>query len=91
MTGVQTCALPIYHIELAEHNVLLAEGLAAESFLDMRDGSKYANRSGPTRLYPDYSARIWEAFGCARLVVAGPELEAARALVAGFAAERVAA
>jgi hypothetical protein len=57
----------------------------------MRDSSKYANRPGPTRLYPDYSARIWEAFGCARLVVAGPELVEARALVAGFAAERVAA
>jgi hypothetical protein len=34
---------------------------------------------------------MWEAFGCARLVVAGPELEAARALVAGFAAMREAA
>jgi hypothetical protein len=88
---MQVDRVTYHHIELAEHNVLLAEGLAAESFLDMRDGSKYANRSGPTRLYPDYSARIWEAFGCARLVVAGPELEVARALVAGFAAERVAA
>ncbi len=80
-----------HHIELAEHNVLLAERLPAESFLDMRDGSKYANRPGPVRLYPDYSARIWEAFGCARLVVTGPELATAQALVAEFAAERVAA
>ena len=39
-----------HHIELAEHDVLLAEGLPAESFLDMRDGSKYANRAGPARL-----------------------------------------
>jgi hypothetical protein len=80
-----------HHIELAEHDVLLAEGLPAESFLDMRDGSNYANRPGPVRLYPDYAARMWEAFGCARLVVTGPELEAARALVAGFAAEQLAA
>jgi hypothetical protein len=28
-----------HHIELAEHNVVLAEGLPAESFLDMRDRS----------------------------------------------------
>jgi hypothetical protein len=55
----------------------------------MRDGSNYAKRPGPARLYPDYSARMWEAFGCARLVVAGAELEAARALVAGFAAALV--
>jgi T5SS/PEP-CTERM-associated repeat protein len=80
-----------HHIELAEHDVLLAEGLPAESFLDMRDGSNYANRPGPTRLYPDYSARIWEAFGCARLVVTGPELAVARALVTGFAAGQQAA
>jgi hypothetical protein len=37
------------------------------------------------------SARVWEAFGCARRVVTGPELAAALALVAGVAAERVAA
>jgi len=70
-----------HHIELAEHDVLLAEGLPAESFLDMRDGRNYPDRPGPVRLYPDYTARMWEAFGCARLVVTGPELDAARALV----------
>jgi autotransporter passenger strand-loop-strand repeat protein len=74
-----------HHIELSEHNVLLAEGLPAESFLDMRDGTNYANRPGPVLLYPDYSARMWEAFGCARLVVTGPELSETRALVAGYA------
>jgi hypothetical protein len=71
-----------HHIELAQHDVLLAEGLPAESFLDMRDGTNYANRAGPVRLYPDFSARMWEAFGCARLVATGPEIVAARALVA---------
>jgi hypothetical protein len=76
------------HLELAEHDVLLAEGLPAESYLDMRDGSNYANRPGPLRLYPDYAARMWEAFGCARLIVTGPGLAAARALVASFAAQR---
>jgi T5SS/PEP-CTERM-associated repeat protein len=80
-----------HHIELAQHNVLLAEGLPAESFLDMRDGSNYANRPGPIRLYPDFSARMWEAFGCARLVVTGPELSAARAMVAGLASVQKAA
>jgi hypothetical protein len=65
--------------------------LPAESFLDLRHGSNYANRPGPVRLYPDFSARMWEAFGCARLVVTGPELEAARALVARFVAEPEAA
>jgi len=80
-----------YHLELPRHDVLLAEGLPAESFLDMRDGSYRANRPGPVRLYTDYSLRMWEAFGCARLVVTGPELAAARMLVEGFAAIQTAA
>jgi autotransporter passenger strand-loop-strand repeat protein len=80
-----------HHIELAQHDVLLAEGLPAESFLDLRDGANYANRPSPTRLYPDYSARMWEAFGCARLIVTGPELDAAHALVARLAMDQAAA
>ncbi len=80
-----------HHIELAEHDVLLAEGLPVESFLDIKDGRNYPDRAGPVRLYPDYTARMWEAFGCARLVVTGPELAAARALVAGFAGQQEAA
>jgi hypothetical protein len=74
-----------HHVELAAHDVLLAQGLPAESYLDLKDGSNYANRPGPVRLYPDYAARMWEAFGCAPLIVTGPELEAARDLVASFA------
>ena len=91
ITQVPVARVTYHHIELAEHNVLLAQGLPAESFLDMRDGPSYASRPGPARLYPDYAARMWEAFGCARLVVTGPELEAARALVQSLAAERNAA
>ena len=80
-----------YHIELPQHGVVLAQGLPAESFLDMKDGSNYANGAGPIRLFPDFTARMWEAFGCAPLIVTGPELDAARALAAGFATEREAA
>jgi hypothetical protein len=31
---------------------------------------------------------MWEAFGCARLIVVGPDLDGARALVGRFAANR---
>jgi autotransporter passenger strand-loop-strand repeat protein len=91
ITQVPTDHVTYHHLELPAHDVLLAEGLPAESFLDLRDGSNYANRPGPIRLYPDYSARIWEAFGCAKLVVTGSELQAARTLVAGVASARAAA
>ena len=79
------------HIELPQHDVVLAHGLPAESFLDVKHGMNYGRGDGPIWLYPDYAARMWEAFGCARLIVAGPELVAARALVAGFSTRRDAA
>jgi hypothetical protein len=34
---------------------------------------------------------MWEAFGCARLIVTGPELAAVRAMVEGFAPGQAAA
>ena len=62
-----------WHFALRQHGVVLAEGLPAESFLDIRNGQDYGRDPGP--------ARMWDAEGCAKLVVAGPELAAARALV----------
>jgi hypothetical protein len=78
---IATDRVTYYHLELAQHDVLLAQGLPAESFLDMRDRSNYANTSGSIRSYPDFSVRMWEAFGCAPLVVTGAELNAARELI----------
>jgi hypothetical protein len=80
-----------YHIELPNHDVVLAEGLPVESYLDTGDRSSFASTAGPVQLFPDFSAQMWEALGCARLVVTGPELDAARALLASFAVEQEAA
>ncbi len=76
---------------LARHDVILAHGLPANSFLGMIDASNHANRPALVHPYPDYLARMWEAFGCARLVVAGSKLAAARALVERCAAVQEAA
>jgi hypothetical protein len=70
-----------YHVELPRHDVLLAQGLPAESYLDVRDRSDFANGPGPVQLYPDFASRMWEAYGCAPLVVTGVGLERARAVV----------
>jgi hypothetical protein len=91
ITQVPVDQVTYYHIELPRHDVVLAQGLPAESFLAVKDGSDYANAAGPVRLCVDVSAGMWEAFACARLVVTGPELAAARALVGGFATSRAAA
>jgi collagen type I alpha len=70
-----------YHVELPRHAVVLAEGLAAESYLDTGDRSNFANPNGAIALYPDFASRIWDAAGCAPLVVTGAELEAAQGWV----------
>jgi hypothetical protein len=71
---MRVAAVTYYHIELAQHDVLYAEGLEVESYLDTVD---LPLRVGP-RSSPGVLAQAWEALGCARLVVTGPEVEAAR-------------
>ncbi len=67
-----------FHVELARHAVILAEGLTVESYLDTGDRSSFSNRGGVVALHPCFSADMWEALGCARLVVTGKELVAIR-------------
>jgi hypothetical protein len=78
-----------YHVELARHDLVLSEGLPTESYLDTGDREKF-NCAGIrislypdffAPLYPDQSSLIWEAKGCAPLVVTGPEVVAARKLL----------
>lgn len=74
-----------FHVELADgaggavHDVLLAEGLACESFLDTGNRRAFANGDGPAMLHADFALRTWEAKACAPLVVQGPGLAAIRA------------
>lgn len=80
-----------FHVELADgtgeavHDVLLAEGLACESFLDTGNRNAFANGDGPAMLHADFARRAWDARACARLVVDGPELAAIRAALLGRA------
>ena len=66
------------HIELPRHDVVLAEGLSVETFLDTCNGSIFANRAGTVVLHPDFGSRLWEAEGCAPLVIVGPALSTVR-------------
>jgi hypothetical protein len=79
---VDLAAVIYYHVELDRHDVLLAEGLPVESYLDTGDRGNFANGDGPVALHPDFASRAWEASGCAPLMVTGPEVDAARYLVA---------
>jgi hypothetical protein len=43
-----------HHIELAQHDIVLAEGLAAESFLDTGSRGMFETETGAMRLHPDW-------------------------------------
>jgi hypothetical protein len=73
-----------YHIELRRHDVLLAEGLPAESYLEAGAREAFAECDGAIRLHADFAptvdrfAMLWETEGYAPLVVAGSALERVR-------------
>jgi hypothetical protein len=72
-----------FHVELDAHDVVLANGLAAESFLDVGNRAGFANGGQPMMLHPDFacpdSARaVWEAYACAPDLPRGDELTALR-------------
>jgi autotransporter passenger strand-loop-strand repeat protein/ELWxxDGT repeat protein len=82
-TIVQEAAgrITYWHVECAQHDVLLAEDLPAESYLDTGNRDAFVE-AGATSLHPDFAigARdVWEQFACRPLVESGPALDAARA------------
>nr|MDA8251853.1 Hint domain-containing protein [Rhodospirillales bacterium] len=70
-----------WHVELDRHDVILAEGLPAESYLDTGNRDAFAN-AGPghaVALHPDFARGIWRAEACAALATDGPALARVRA------------
>ena len=74
-----------WHVELDRHDVVLAEGLPVESFLDTGNRGAFSGEIGAPAAF---AFGRWEAAGCAPLVLGGPRLTAA---VARLAAEPAAA
>lgn len=80
-TIVQEAARTItyYHVEAPAHDVLLAEGLPCESYLDTGNRGSFANGGPATDLHPDFARAAWESGGCAPLLTGGAALAALRA------------
>ena len=76
-----------HHIELERHDLLLAEGLAAESYLDTGNRAAFAGGGPALDLHPDFARRIWAASGCAPLVERGAALAQARRVLLRRAAQ----
>ena len=66
-----------FHVELDRHDVLLAEGLPTESYLDTGNRAQFANGAAHMTLHPDFSPLSWDA-ACAPLCTGGPLVLVAR-------------
>jgi serralysin len=77
------------HVELDSHDIVLAEGLTVETYLDTGNRAMFANAGTALLLHPDCSVRYgvqgWETNACAPLVTEGPRLHAAREALLGRA------
>jgi hypothetical protein len=80
-----------WHVELDRHDVIFAEGLAVESFLDTGNRSAFENGGPVMQLHPNFRLLAWEGAACAPLVVTGPIVERARAMLTGAATHSSAA
>lgn len=61
-----------WHIELPRHDVIMANGLPTESFLDTGNRSAFDNGGKLVTLFPDFSSLTWESDGALPLVASGP-------------------
>ncbi|WP_264713440.1 Hint domain-containing protein [Limobrevibacterium gyesilva] len=67
-----------FHVELPQHDVILAEGLPAESYLDTGNRTAFEGGGPALDLHPDFAREMWEAGACAPQVRYGPILAAVR-------------
>jgi hypothetical protein len=66
-----------WHVELESHDVLLAENLPAESYLDCGNRNGFANGGCATELHPDFKPKA-PADSCAPVLVRGERMAAVR-------------
>ena len=74
-----------YHIELDLHDIILAENLQVESYLETGGRSAFENASVPAMLHPDFHAdvgAIWKTQACAPLLGTNGQLETVRSRLA---------
>jgi hypothetical protein len=67
-----------WHVELDAHDILLAEGLPAESYLDCGNRGDFANGGVCVTAFPDFKPAHWSQT-CLPLAKEGPEVERTKA------------
>jgi hypothetical protein len=75
-----------YHVELESHDVMMVDGMTAESFLDIGNRSAFSNGGEPVMLHPDFARQTWDAQSCAPDMPKGEELTQLRQMLLDRAA-----
>src|SRR6202035_1470857 len=70
-------SITYYHVELDSHDILLAEGLPAESYLDTGNRAAFINGAEQLQLHPELDPNHWTDT-CAPLILEGPKLADAK-------------
>jgi hypothetical protein len=75
-----TRAVTYYHVELESHDILLVDGLPAESYLDTGNRSAFENAGGAMQIHPDFEGGLdgqaqREARSCAPFVADSQRVE----------------
>jgi Hint domain len=94
ITQIEVDSITYYHVELPRHDVVLAEGLPVESYLETGGRGSFENGGGPIALHPSFAvpnlatrnvtadearvAAIWRQNACAPLLGNDGELDRAR-------------
>jgi len=78
---IDMASVSYFHIELERHEVVLAEGLPVETYLETGGRDAFANGGGAMHVHPDFApsearvAMIWQSRGYAPLLGRNGELE----------------
>lgn len=64
-----------YHVELAAHGVIFADGMAVESYIETGNRGAFENGGTALILHPDFAQGLREARSCARFAETGPVVE----------------
>jgi hypothetical protein len=88
---LEVATVTYFHVELPNHDVVLAEGLPVETYLEMGGRSAFENGGGALQLHPNFEAdaahvaMVWESSGYAPAVISGGQLSRVQAQLASQA------
>ena len=88
VTQIDVATVTYYHVELPRHDVVLAEGLPAETYLETGARFAFENGGGAMQLHPDFApdearvGMVWRNFSYAPLIGTDGQLDRVRARLA---------